>query len=178
MSACRSSCCYKGLRSNTIWAFSFEIKLDNDCAAPGGSFTIIVATFGVCYCWGERLIPETMVACALCYWNWTETFSPRSLFFPSLSSVLFHLSLLARINFLRFLPSLFLKITLLPTVSRSVRLGVEPIWGSWPDINYCLTVTVLSTSGAPSDERSDLSFVRSFSLLSIVIYISLYLIKL
>jgi hypothetical protein len=35
----------------------------------------------------------------------------------------------------------------------------SPIWGSWPDINYCLTVTVLSISGAPSGERSGLSFV-------------------
>jgi hypothetical protein len=34
----------------------------------------------------------------------------------------------------------------------------SPIWGSWPDINYCVTVTVLSISGAPSDERSGLSF--------------------
>jgi hypothetical protein len=36
----------------------------------------------------------------------------------------------------------------------------SPIWGSWPDIYYCVTVTVffLSISGAPSDERSDLSF--------------------
>jgi hypothetical protein len=34
----------------------------------------------------------------------------------------------------------------------------NPIWGSWPDINYCVTVTVLSISGAPSDERSGPSF--------------------
>jgi hypothetical protein len=34
----------------------------------------------------------------------------------------------------------------------------SPIWGSWPNINYCVTVTVLSISGAPSDERSGLSF--------------------
>jgi hypothetical protein len=30
----------------------------------------------------------------------------------------------------------------------------SPVWGSWPDVNYNLTVTVLSISGAPSDERS------------------------
>jgi hypothetical protein len=35
----------------------------------------------------------------------------------------------------------------------------SPVWGSWPDVNYCLTVPVLSISGAPSDERSGLSFV-------------------
>jgi hypothetical protein len=35
----------------------------------------------------------------------------------------------------------------------------SPVWGSWPDANCCLTVTVLSISGAPSDERSGLSFV-------------------
>jgi hypothetical protein len=35
----------------------------------------------------------------------------------------------------------------------------SPVWSSWPDVNYCLTVTVLSISGAPSDERSGLSFV-------------------
>jgi hypothetical protein len=32
----------------------------------------------------------------------------------------------------------------------------SPIWGSWPDINFCLTFAVLSMSGAPSDERSGL----------------------
>jgi hypothetical protein len=35
---------------------------------------------------------------------------------------------------------------------RSVSLSVlvsSPVWGSWPDINYCLTVTVLSLGGAP-----------------------------
>jgi hypothetical protein len=35
----------------------------------------------------------------------------------------------------------------------------RPIRVLWPDINYWLTFTVLSPSGAPSDERSDLSFV-------------------
>jgi hypothetical protein len=35
----------------------------------------------------------------------------------------------------------------------------RPVWGSWPDVNYCMTVTVSSISGAPSDERSGLSFV-------------------
>jgi hypothetical protein len=34
----------------------------------------------------------------------------------------------------------------------------SPICGSWPDVNCCLTVTALSISGAPSDERSGLSF--------------------
>jgi hypothetical protein len=34
----------------------------------------------------------------------------------------------------------------------------SPIWGSWPDTNYYVTVTLLSISGAPSDERSGLSF--------------------
>jgi hypothetical protein len=52
-----------------------------------------------------------------------------------------------------------LRVTLQPTTSRSVHLGFEPVWGSWPNVNYCLTVTVLSISGAPSDERSGLSFV-------------------
>jgi hypothetical protein len=35
----------------------------------------------------------------------------------------------------------------------------NPIWGSWPDIYYCLTVTVLFLSGALSDERTGLSFI-------------------
>jgi hypothetical protein len=35
-----------------------------------------------------------------------------------------------------------------------------PIWGSWPDIYYCFTVTVLLFWGALSDERTGLSFVR------------------
>jgi hypothetical protein len=33
------------------------------------------------------------------------------------------------------------------------------VWGSWSDVNYSLTVTVSSISGAPSDERTGLSFV-------------------
>jgi hypothetical protein len=35
----------------------------------------------------------------------------------------------------------------------------SPIWGSWPDIYYCLTVTVFFLSGALSDERTGLSFI-------------------
>jgi hypothetical protein len=72
------------------------------------------------------------------------------------------------------------------TFSRSVCLGVEPIWGSRPDINYYLTVTVLSISGAPSDERSGLSFVlvtvlKQYSSVNLllalasILYISPYL---
>jgi hypothetical protein len=34
-----------------------------------------------------------------------------------------------------------------------------PIWGSWPDIYYSLTVTVLICGGALSDERTGLSFI-------------------
>jgi hypothetical protein len=34
-----------------------------------------------------------------------------------------------------------------------------PIWGSWPDTFYCLTVTVLFLWGALSNERTGLSFV-------------------
>jgi hypothetical protein len=44
------------------------------------------------------------------------------------------------------------------SVGQSVLVS-SPIWVSRPDINYCLTVTVLSMSGAPSDERSGLSSV-------------------
>jgi hypothetical protein len=36
----------------------------------------------------------------------------------------------------------------------------SPIWVSWPDINYCFTVTVLSISDAPYDERSGLPKVK------------------
>jgi hypothetical protein len=43
------------------------------------------------------------------------------------------------------------------SVGQSIMVS-SPIWGSWPDINYCVTVTVLSISGAPSDDRSGLSF--------------------
>jgi hypothetical protein len=49
--------------------------------------------------------------------------------------------------------------TLRPTVSRSVRLGVEPHLGLMFGYYYCLTVTVLSMSGVPSDERSGQSSV-------------------
>jgi hypothetical protein len=44
------------------------------------------------------------------------------------------------------------------SVGQSV-LVLSPIQGSWPDINYSVTITVLSMAGAPSDERSGLSFV-------------------
>jgi hypothetical protein len=36
----------------------------------------------------------------------------------------------------------------------------SPIWGSWPDIYYCLTVTVLLLWGVLPEERTGLSFVR------------------
>jgi hypothetical protein len=45
------------------------------------------------------------------------------------------------------------------SVGQSVNLGVDPIWGSWPDIYYCLKVMVLFLCGALSDERTGLSFV-------------------
>jgi hypothetical protein len=51
------------------------------------------------------------------------------------------------------------RVTLRPTTSRSVRLGVEPHLGIMTKYNYYLTITVLSMSGAPSDVRSGLSFV-------------------
>jgi hypothetical protein len=37
----------------------------------------------------------------------------------------------------------------------------SPIWGSWPDIYYCLTVTVLIWWGALSDARTGLSVVHA-----------------
>jgi hypothetical protein len=48
------------------------------------------------------------------------------------------------------------------SVSQSVNQSVlvsSPIWGPWPDIYYCLTVTVLLLWGSLSDERMGLSFV-------------------
>jgi hypothetical protein len=36
----------------------------------------------------------------------------------------------------------------------------SPVWGSWPDISYSLTATVLSLWGAPSDKGTGMSFVR------------------
>jgi hypothetical protein len=48
------------------------------------------------------------------------------------------------------------KVTLRLTVSQSVR-------GSWPDIYYSLTVTLLFLWGALSDERTGLSFVYAAS---------------
>jgi hypothetical protein len=42
------------------------------------------------------------------------------------------------------------------SVSQSVFVS-SPIWGSWPDIYYCLTVTVLFLWSALSDERTGLS---------------------
>jgi hypothetical protein len=55
------------------------------------------------------------------------------------------------------------KVTLRLTASQSVSQSVmvwSHIWGSWPGISYCLTVTVLSLWGALSDERTGPSFVR------------------
>jgi hypothetical protein len=47
---------------------------------------------------------------------------------------------------------------------RSVSLSVlvsSPVRGSWPDISYCLTISVLSLGGgALSDEMVGLSFIR------------------
>jgi hypothetical protein len=46
---------------------------------------------------------------------------------------------------------------------RSVSLSVfvsSPVRGSWPDISYCLTVTVLSLGGRPLWREGGLSFVR------------------
>jgi hypothetical protein len=40
----------------------------------------------------------------------------------------------------------------------------SPIWGSWLDIYYCLTITVLFLWGALSDERTGLSFIYAAGL--------------
>jgi hypothetical protein len=45
------------------------------------------------------------------------------------------------------------------SLSQSVLVS-SPIWGSWPDISYCLTVTVLSLWGTLPDKQMGLSFVR------------------
>jgi hypothetical protein len=44
----------------------------------------------------------------------------------------------------------------------------SPIWGSWPDIYYSLTVTVLFFWGDLSDERTGLSFYMLLALASVV----------
>jgi hypothetical protein len=49
------------------------------------------------------------------------------------------------------------------SLSRSVSPGFVRFgrsWGSWPDITSCLKVSALSMWGAPSDEKTGLSFVR------------------
>jgi hypothetical protein len=51
------------------------------------------------------------------------------------------------------------KVTLRLTVSQSVLVS-SAIWGSSPDIYYCLIVTVLLLWGALSYERTGLSFIR------------------
>jgi hypothetical protein len=53
------------------------------------------------------------------------------------------------------------KVTLQLTVSQSFSqqdMVSSPIWDSWPDIYYCLTVTVSFLWGALSDEKTGLSF--------------------
>jgi hypothetical protein len=54
------------------------------------------------------------------------------------------------------------KVALRLTVSQSVSQSWcrTPIWGSWPDIYCCLTVSAFLLWGALSDERTGLSFVR------------------
>jgi hypothetical protein len=53
------------------------------------------------------------------------------------------------------------KVMLRPTVSRPVYLGIKhPIWGLRPDIYYCMTFAGFLMWGAPSDERTGLSFSR------------------
>jgi hypothetical protein len=48
------------------------------------------------------------------------------------------------------------KVTLRLAVT--VCLDVGPLWFSWPDVSYCLTVTVVSLWSVLSDERSGVSF--------------------
>jgi hypothetical protein len=43
--------------------------------------------------------------------------------------------------------------------SASLSWNKAPIWGLRPDINYCLTITVLFLWDALSDEKTGLSFV-------------------
>jgi hypothetical protein len=43
--------------------------------------------------------------------------------------------------------------------SDSLSWNKAPIWGLWPDINYCLTIMVLFLWDALSDERTGLYFV-------------------
>jgi hypothetical protein len=50
----------------------------------------------------------------------------------------------------------------------SLSSNKAPIWGLRPDLDYCLTVTVLFLWGALSDERSGLSFVYAAGLASAV----------
>jgi hypothetical protein len=60
------------------------------------------------------------------------------------------------------------KITLRLTVSQSVSHGVEPpTWGSWPNIYYCLTITVLLLWGALSEENTGLTYSTEFAQLSL-----------
>jgi hypothetical protein len=54
--------------------------------------------------------------------------------------------------------SLSMSLTLRPTVSRPVYLGIKQFWGLRPDLYYCLTVTGLVIWGTFSDERTGLSF--------------------
>jgi hypothetical protein len=68
------------------------------------------------------------------------------------------------------------KVTLRLTVRQSISQSVlvsGPIWGSWQDIYYCLTVTVLLLWVALSDERTGLSFVRVIvcSIKSFIFYV-------
>jgi hypothetical protein len=56
-------------------------------------------------------------------------------------------------------PQVKVNVTLRLTVSQSVSFVSSQIWGSWPDIYYCLKIKVLLLWGALSDERTGLSFI-------------------
>jgi hypothetical protein len=64
-----------------------------------------------------------------------------------------------------------LRLTVSQSVSQSVLVS-RPVWGSWPDINYCLTLTVLSLGGRPL-WREDRSVVCQ-SVSSIRSIVSMY----
>jgi hypothetical protein len=54
----------------------------------------------------------------------------------------------------------------------------RPIWVSCPNINYCLTMTILSMSGALSDERSGLSsHLNCFSSIILLLAFASYFIS-
>jgi hypothetical protein len=67
------------------------------------------------------------------------------------------------------------RLTVNQSVSQYVLMS-SPLWFSWPDVCYCLTITVVSLWDALSDQRSGLSiYLHSQSRVTLLLTVSQYI---